>query len=1187
MINTRYEIIKKLGEGRSSVYLCRDVEYPGKEYAIKILPAGLSENEQASFYKEYFILRKLEHPFIIKPFGLGTVVHKEEEKDIEIDSPFITLEYFNGVELLKSEEINKESILKEIIKQICSVLYYLHQSKYIYYDLKPENILISFNSSNPEIRLIDLGLAEYSPSPLEYEIKGTAQYIAPELLKKENHNHSVDFYSLGIMLYRILYQHFPTDSENDLEIYKAAIENEINFPASEKFSPELIAVTKILTEKDTTKRYSSALAVIKDLGFQLDNSITKEFLPAKVFSSRSFAVNVLSKYISDKTSSEVFTVKGFDGVGKTALLNKMLETYSQAILISDIKLKSGSGLIRYILRKIIFSETVFTRLTEEDKKIFIELMNRTDEEIVKELRSAVILLSSKTKFILFIDDINLFDQLSMDLLLEIFPFFQVNNIKVIISESSEHDFVSNKINNVRDVTLGSFTDDEMKSFLQESYNDEKAINELQKLILSYADLIPGNIKSFIKDLILLGIMKFSESGILFSDEEDKLSALKEAHFAIYDLRLANLSQEELSAVKVLSAIDTYIDTNILNRLLDFTQDETERIINILQLHNIVQEYTSGQTIIFTSEAFKKHVYASIEDKKKLHFKIATKLSEKLPSFNKLELSRQYELAEEFESCFDILMKEVETSEKHFSLEYIRKILVHLEQLPLETKQMEAVKKKLSEIYFKLGDVQSALKTIKELKSTLNENELGRNLLLIEGNSLIDSGEIEAGKKVIRTLLQGTEEISERQKLKVELAYADYELKKYEEAIHQCDELLKENNLTAELKGRCYNLKGIIDSLKFNDQQSAIENFNFAKTEFLRARLLARVARAENNIGLIYLLLNDFEEAEEHWRNASKINTEIGDLEQEGILKNNLGDFYFSRAKFDLAIDSYLKAENIVLSLGNEIKYGIILKNLGIVYLRTCNYQEALGSLREAYKVFTKMNNTERVCEVLIFQGMLLFKVGYLQEMTKIINSIETIVNKSDLPSKYHTGLRYLKLLNQILKDGETQVENIHIVLDQFKNHEEKNFLIECWFIMIEQLIRDKNFNAANNTLMGKEILDLISQNSILEAEREYFLGIVARNYPTDNTPLEHFERAYELIKDENVIELTWKVLFAISELYIERGNLNKAKRYIVYAREIIYFLAERIESHRLRAAYLHQKERFSTLRKLENFYPSH
>jgi hypothetical protein len=68
--------------------------------------------------------------------------------------------------------------------------------------------------------------------------------------------------------------------------------------------------------------------------------------------------------------------------------------------------------------------------------------------------------------------------------------------------------------------------------------------------------------------------------------------------------------------------------------------------------------------------------------------------------------------------------------------------------------------------------------------------------------------------------------------------------------------------------------------------------------------------------------------------------------------------------------------------------------------------------------------------------------------------------------------------------------------------------------------------------------------------------------------------------------LTWKILFAISELYIERGNLNKAKKFVIYTRELIYFIAEKMDSPRLRAAYLQQNERFRTLRKLESFYPA-
>ena len=219
MINLRYELIEQLGKGRSTVFLCKDIDMPGYEFAMKILPPSVDEYEREKFIKEYFTLKNLEHPNVIKAFDLGTIYKTDGEKGIEPGSIFITLEHFDGEELLSTGLVINEQNLKEIIKQICKALYYLHQSKYIYYDLKPENILVSQQDATPQIRLIDLGLAEYLPSSSDYEIKGTAHYIAPELLKKEKHNYSVDLYSLGMIVYRLIYGRFPFDAKAELDIY--------------------------------------------------------------------------------------------------------------------------------------------------------------------------------------------------------------------------------------------------------------------------------------------------------------------------------------------------------------------------------------------------------------------------------------------------------------------------------------------------------------------------------------------------------------------------------------------------------------------------------------------------------------------------------------------------------------------------------------------------------------------------------------------------------------------------------------------------------------------------------------------------------------------------------------------------------------------------------------------------------
>jgi serine/threonine protein kinase len=1188
MINTRYEILKKLGVGRSSVYLCHDIEAPEAKYAIKILPPTADHYEKEIFIKEYFTLQRLEHPNIIKAYDLGAVFKTDNEEGIEPGSTYIVLEYFDGKELLSSDVIHNETILKEIVKQICAALYYLHQSKYIYYDLKPDNILVSLKGSIPQLRLIDLGLAGYSPSPSDYEIKGTAHYIAPELLKKEKHNHSVDFYSLGMIIYQIIYNKLPFNAKVELDIYKSAIEDEFEFPPAPSFSQELINVVKKLLEKDVHQRYSSALAVIKELGFPLSMEMGKEFLPAKIFSCRDSIIKQLSTYIKDQDSTEVFTIKGFEGVGKSSLLNKIHELYRQAILVSDIRGKSVEELIRYLLRQIIFSESVYPKLSEKDKLALLQQVDISPKEIINEFRTSVALISSNCKFILLIDDLNLYDQLVSNLLLDILPILQVNNIKVIVSESSEHEFISAKINNRKELTLGSFTGQELITFLEESYSSDFPRETIKNLIIKNADLILGNIKSFIKDLILFEIMKFSETGVIFSDDEDKLSSITEAHFAVYDLRLAKLSRKELIAAQILSAFDVYVDSHTLSILLDLSKEEIEKIIFNLQFNNITQKFISGQTLIFTSEAIKKYIYASIEDKKKLHHNIARKLTKKLPSFNRLESARQYELADEFETSYKITMEEINDAEKHSTFSYMQRLFSHLVKLPVKKELIDSAKIKLSEVYLKLGDVQSSLNTIKELKSSLPETKIDHKLYFIEGSALIASGEYESGKRVMSDFLNKIKDVDEKNRLKVELAYADFELKMYNEANQQCDNLLNGKNLFPELKGRCYNLKGMINIYQSNDLNSALENFIKAKSQFVESNQPVRIAGAEVNIGNVYNILSNYEKAEEHWQSASHINQSIGNLVQEGMLRQSLGVFYFNRGKYELALESYLKARNIFLSLGNEIGASQNLENLSEVYITLCDYQEAFNSLNKAKVFFERINNYKELSEVLFLLCKLFFGIGTNQMLEETIEKYKENNKKIGLKniSRIHESL-----LNQMLfirKSRSVSVDELSVIRYEFYNQRDIYNYIETSFLIIKALIDIKENTEALNQLNNMELIELCSQNSILEAEREYFLGIISKNTKSDKllAPLVYFEKVYELIKDEYVNELTWKVLFEISELYIERGNLTKAKYFVTYTRELIYFIAEKIESPNLRAAYLRSSERMNTLKKLESFYPS-
>ncbi len=229
MINRRFLVKKKLGQGRSAVYLCEDSEQTGKNIALKVLPPNSSEEEAKIFKAEFQTIQKLDHPNIIQAYERGTVVEISDNEPVSVGSKYLAMEFFEGSEL-GSYSIDDESMLKEILTQICSVLFYLHQSKYIYYDLKLENILVAKINGKPLIKLIDFGFARSQDEEKNDNVAGTAEYLAPEILKKEPHDHRIDLYSLGILLYRLIYKKFPFQSQDQLEIYREHIENDFEFP---------------------------------------------------------------------------------------------------------------------------------------------------------------------------------------------------------------------------------------------------------------------------------------------------------------------------------------------------------------------------------------------------------------------------------------------------------------------------------------------------------------------------------------------------------------------------------------------------------------------------------------------------------------------------------------------------------------------------------------------------------------------------------------------------------------------------------------------------------------------------------------------------------------------------------------------------------------------------------------------
>ncbi|XP_013931452.1 PREDICTED: ribosomal protein S6 kinase alpha-2 [Thamnophis sirtalis] len=133
-------------------------------------------------------------------------------KDVYDDGKFVYLvmELMRGGELL--DRILRQKCFSEreasaVLCTISKTVDYLHSQGVVHRDLKPSNILYVDESGNPEsIRMCDFGFAKQlrAENGLLMTPCYTANFVAPEVLKRQGYDAACDIWSLGILLYTML-----------------------------------------------------------------------------------------------------------------------------------------------------------------------------------------------------------------------------------------------------------------------------------------------------------------------------------------------------------------------------------------------------------------------------------------------------------------------------------------------------------------------------------------------------------------------------------------------------------------------------------------------------------------------------------------------------------------------------------------------------------------------------------------------------------------------------------------------------------------------------------------------------------------------------------------------------------------------------------------------------------------------
>lgn len=243
-----YKIIGKIGQGSyGSVYLVKNDKH--EEFAMKTINIfRIKKKQKESIMNEVVFSLLNQCQYIIKT------------SDIIFSSRTISLisEYalFHDLNILIKKHVYKKKKISMFyitrwIYQISMALVYLHSMNIIHRDVKSSNV---FLYSDRNVKLGDLGIIRQIHSqPFTKTYIGTPYYMSPQIHSNKHYTEKIDIWSLGCVLYELLYLKLPFDGKNMNELAFNIKNKNIQVNNSDR----LYQLIPCMLEKDEHTRISS------------------------------------------------------------------------------------------------------------------------------------------------------------------------------------------------------------------------------------------------------------------------------------------------------------------------------------------------------------------------------------------------------------------------------------------------------------------------------------------------------------------------------------------------------------------------------------------------------------------------------------------------------------------------------------------------------------------------------------------------------------------------------------------------------------------------------------------------------------------------------------------------------------------------------------------------------------------
>ncbi|KAG6862035.1 hypothetical protein C0995_008223 [Termitomyces sp. Mi166 len=220
-----FDLHRAVGKGAFGKVRVVEHKRTKKLYALKYIDKSrcVRQKAVANIIQERRLLEEIDHPFVCN-------LRYAFQDDANC---FFVLDLMLGGDLrFHLERLGHipEEVVKFWVAELSCGLEYLHRQRIIHRDIKPDNILLD---AMGHAHLTDFNVAiHYSDRRLHTSVAGSMAYMAPQVVGRKGYSWQIDWWSLGITAYELIFHRRPFDGRNAEKMTHSILKDPLRFPES-------------------------------------------------------------------------------------------------------------------------------------------------------------------------------------------------------------------------------------------------------------------------------------------------------------------------------------------------------------------------------------------------------------------------------------------------------------------------------------------------------------------------------------------------------------------------------------------------------------------------------------------------------------------------------------------------------------------------------------------------------------------------------------------------------------------------------------------------------------------------------------------------------------------------------------------------------------------------------------------